>query len=46
MLKSAWEIVMDHTDPRWVAAQIDIGWAVCGLAYGDAARRAPPRRPR
>ena len=29
-LKSAWEIVMDRTDPRWVSAQIDIGWAVCG----------------
>ena len=29
-LKSAWEIVMDHTDPRYVSAQIDIGWAVCG----------------
>jgi sugar phosphate isomerase/epimerase len=34
VLKSAWEVVMDHTDPRWVSAQIDIGWAVCGLAYG------------
>ena len=32
--KSAWEIVMDRTDARWVVAQIDIGWAVCGSAYG------------
>ena len=31
-LKSAWEIIMDRTDPRWVVAQIDIGWAVCGAA--------------
>ena len=32
VLKSAWEIIMDRTDPRWVVAQIDIGWAVCGAA--------------
>src|SRR3954454_9532270 len=32
VLKSAWEIVMDHTDARYVAAQIDIGWAVCGAS--------------
>ncbi len=32
VLKSAWEIVMDHTDPRYVAGQIDIGWAVCGAS--------------
>jgi sugar phosphate isomerase/epimerase len=30
VMKSAWEIVMDRTDPRWVVAQLDIGWAVCG----------------
>ena len=36
-LKSAWEIVMERTDPRWVVAQIDIGWAVCG-ASGHATR--------
>ncbi|RKQ93231.1 sugar phosphate isomerase/epimerase [Solirubrobacter pauli] len=30
--KSAWEIVMERTDPRWVVAQIDIGWAVCGAS--------------
>jgi sugar phosphate isomerase/epimerase len=29
-LKSGWEILMERTDPRWVVAQIDIGWAVCG----------------
>jgi sugar phosphate isomerase/epimerase len=33
VLKSAWEIVMERTDPRYVAAQIDIGWAVCGVTY-------------
>ena len=33
VLKSAWEIIMERTDPRYVSAQIDIGWAVCGLAY-------------
>jgi sugar phosphate isomerase/epimerase len=33
VLKSAWEIIMERTDPRYVVAQIDIGWAVCGLAY-------------
>ena len=31
-LKSGWEIVMERTDPRYVHAQIDIGWAVCGAA--------------
>ena len=34
VLKPAWEIIMDRTDPRWVVAQIDIGWAVCGSAFG------------
>ncbi len=32
--KSSWELIMDRTDPRWVVAQIDIGWAVCGSAFG------------
>jgi sugar phosphate isomerase/epimerase len=32
--KSSWEIIMDRTDARWVVAQIDIGWAVCGSAFG------------
>src|SRR5262249_32547560 len=32
--KSSWEIIMERTDPRWVVAQIDIGWAVCGSAFG------------
>jgi hypothetical protein len=40
VLKSAWEIVMDHTDPRYVAGQIDIGWAVCG-ASGHAVPSDP-----
>ena len=31
---------MDHTDPRWVAGQIDIGWAVCG-ASGHATPSDP-----
>ena len=26
-LKSAWEILMDNTDPRYVAAEVDAGWA-------------------
>jgi len=43
VMKSAWEIVMERTDPRWVVAQLDIGWAVCGslgspvdFAFGQA----------
>ena len=34
---------MERTDPRWVVAQIDIGWAVCGgsgwFTPADPARR-------
>src|SRR3954465_15463712 len=30
VLKSAWEIVMERTDPRYVVGQIDIAWAVWG----------------
>jgi sugar phosphate isomerase/epimerase len=41
VLKSAWEIIMDRTDPRWVYAQIDIGWAACGLAHTTAPTRSP-----
>jgi hypothetical protein len=26
-IKSAWEILMDNTDPRYVAAEVDAGWA-------------------
>lgn len=26
-IKTAWEILMDNTDPRYVAAEIDAGWA-------------------
>ena len=26
-LKSAWEILMDNTDARYVAAEVDAGWA-------------------
>jgi sugar phosphate isomerase/epimerase len=32
VLKSAWEIIMERTDPRWVVAQIDVGWAICGAS--------------
>ena len=41
VLKSGWEILMERTDPRWVVAQIDIGWAVCG-GSGHVSR---PTRP-
>ncbi len=41
VLKSAWEIIMERTDPRYVSAQIDIGWAVCGLAYTTAPTADP-----
>ena len=30
MLKTQWQFLMDHTDPRYVRAQIDLGWAVSG----------------
>ncbi len=33
VLKSGWEFIMERTDPRYVSAQIDIGWAACGLVY-------------
>ena len=29
-LKSAWEIMMDESDPRYVAAEVDVWWAVEG----------------
>ena len=29
-LKSAWQILVENTDPRWVAFQVDVGWAVIG----------------
>jgi sugar phosphate isomerase/epimerase len=31
-LKSAWQILVENTDPRWVAFQLDVGWAVIGGA--------------
>ncbi len=40
-LKSAWEVIMDRTEARWVSAQIDIGWAVCGLNYLTAPTQDP-----
>ena len=27
MLKTAWEILMDNTDPRYVAAEVDVFWS-------------------
>jgi sugar phosphate isomerase/epimerase len=27
-LKSAWQILYENTDPRWVVFQLDVGWAV------------------
>jgi sugar phosphate isomerase/epimerase len=41
VLKSGWEFIMERTDPRYVYAQIDIGWAVCGLAHTTAPTRTP-----
>jgi sugar phosphate isomerase/epimerase len=29
-LKSAWQILVENTDPRWVAFQLDVGWATIG----------------
>lgn len=26
-LKSAWQIIVENTDPRWVTFQLDVGWA-------------------
>ena len=31
-LKTAWQILVENTDPRWVAFQLDVGWAVIGDA--------------
>jgi sugar phosphate isomerase/epimerase len=30
VIKTQWQFLMDHTDPRYVRAQIDLGWAVSG----------------
>jgi sugar phosphate isomerase/epimerase len=27
VLKSAWQIMVENTDPRWVTFQLDVGWA-------------------
>jgi sugar phosphate isomerase/epimerase len=29
-LKSAWQILVENTDPRWVTFQLDVGWATIG----------------
>jgi sugar phosphate isomerase/epimerase len=34
-LKSAWQILVENTDPRWVDFQLDVGWAT--IAGEDAA---------
>ena len=34
--KSAWEIIMERTDPRYVVAEIDLLWAADGLSNQDA----------
>ena len=34
-LKSAWQIMVENTDPRWVTFQLDVGWAT--VAGEDAA---------
>jgi sugar phosphate isomerase/epimerase len=26
-LKSAWQLLVENTDPRWVTFQLDVGWA-------------------
>jgi hypothetical protein len=31
-VKSAWQILVENTDPRWVAFQLDVGWATIGGA--------------
>ena len=30
VLKSAWQILVENTDPRWVTFQLDVGWAAIG----------------
>jgi sugar phosphate isomerase/epimerase len=30
VMKTQWQFLMDHTDARYVRAQIDLGWAVSG----------------
>ena len=35
VMKTQWQFLMDHTDPRYVSAQIDLGWAVSGSTLQD-----------
>jgi sugar phosphate isomerase/epimerase len=35
VMKRQWQFLMDHTDPRYVKAQIDIGWAVSGSSQQE-----------
>ena len=34
--KAAWEIIMERTDPRYVAAEVDLLWAADGLSSVNA----------
>src|SRR4051812_4489963 len=36
VVKSQWEALMDHTDPRYVMAQIDLFWMASGLNNDNA----------
>jgi sugar phosphate isomerase/epimerase len=36
VVKSQWEALMDHTDPRYVMAQIDLFWMASGLSNDNA----------
>jgi sugar phosphate isomerase/epimerase len=43
-LKTAWEILMDNTDPRYVAAEVDAGWASdTPVDVADLLNRYPTR---
>jgi hypothetical protein len=53
-LKTAWQILVENTDPRWVTFQLDVGWAVIGDAdpvalmeeFGDRIAAVPRQRRR
>jgi sugar phosphate isomerase/epimerase len=36
VMKYPWEVLMDHTDPRYVKAQIDIFWIASGVSNDPA----------
>jgi sugar phosphate isomerase/epimerase len=37
VMKYPWEILMDHTDPRYVKAEIDLFWIASGVSNDQAA---------